>query len=150
MNLRWPLRLAVVLGGLGLIWAGRQVVPPAPVQTRPPVPVGGAAAPGTAATHPEIGFRDSRYLSEHFEKHGREFGDVSRAQYLRLAQQLRDAPAGGDILQAVRQDGVVTRFDRQSGAFVAFDPDLTIRTFFRPNDGEAYFDRQLKRGYSLR
>jgi pyocin large subunit-like protein len=44
---------------------------------------------------------------------------------------------------------VITRFDRRGGEFLAFERDLTIRTFFRPNDGEAYFDRQLKRGRAV-
>jgi pyocin large subunit-like protein len=41
---------------------------------------------------------------------------------------------------------VVTRFDRREGDFLAVGRDGVIRTFFRPNDGEAYFQRQLKRG----
>jgi hypothetical protein len=98
--------------------------------------------------YPAIGFRDAGHLAEHFEKHGEEFGAISQAEYLRQAQLLRDRPAGGDILESVRQDGVITRFDRASGAFLAVDRDRTIRTFFRPNDGEGYFQRQLKRGHS--
>jgi pyocin large subunit-like protein len=86
---------------------------------------------------------------EHFQKHGAEFGRISVDEYLRAAQTLRDRPAGGDILESVRADGVVTRFDRGSGAFLACDRDGVIRTFFRPNDGEAYFQRQLKRGHSV-
>lgn len=35
-----------------------------------------------------------------------------------------------------------------SGAFLAFDPDLTIRTFFQPNDGERHYRRQPARGQS--
>ena len=62
------------------------------------------------------------------------------------SQSLRDAPAGGPILEAVRRgDGVVTRFDRDNGAFIAFNRDRTIRTFFKPNDGERYFHRQAAR-----
>lgn len=105
-------------------------------------PRGGPAASGP---HPEIGFRTQARLDEHYAKHGREFGSVTRAEYLRRAQALRDAPVGGPVLQEARADGVVTRYDRASRAFVAFDPDLTIRTFFRPNDGEGYFRRQARR-----
>lgn len=97
---------------------------------------------------PAIGFRDARHLAEHFQKHGAEFGGISREEYLRRAQVLRDRPAGGDILESIRRDGVITRFDRNTGAFLAVDRDRIIRTFFRPNDGEAYFQRQLKRGHS--
>lgn len=92
-----------------------------------------------------VGFADTRRLEEHYEKHGAEFGAASRQDYLRLAQKLRDAPAGGPILEAVRRDGVVTRFDRQTGAFIAFNANGVIRTFFRPNDGERYWRRQAER-----
>lgn len=82
---------------------------------------------------------------EHYEKHGEEFPGLSMAQYLRAAQALRDAPVGDNVLEVRRRDGVITRFDRQGGAFLAVNRDGTIRTFFRPNDGEAYFRRQASR-----
>jgi len=62
-----------------------------------------------------------------------------------MAQELRDRPADDSVLEAVRGDGVVTRFDRKNGAFLAFNRDRIIRTFFKPNDGESYFRRQLNR-----
>ena len=122
----------------------------------PPTQLSPASAPASvpstapaatlASSTSAIGFRSTARLVEHYEKHGREFGTVSQAQYLQLAQQLRDAPVGGDVLEVVRQaDGVISRFDKASGAFLAADPDGTIRTFFKPNDGEAYFRRQARR-----
>jgi hypothetical protein len=108
-------------------------------------------APGTGAiAHPEIGFHSRERLEDHFRRHGRDFGAPDAAAYLRLAQALRDRPAGGAVLEGTRADGVVTRFDRGTGAFLAFDRDLVIRTFFKPNDGRAYFDRQLHRPASAR
>lgn len=104
-----------------------------------------ASAPAGAGTRAAIGFASREKLNEHFEKHGTEFGRIDREEYLKRAQALRDATPGGDILEAVRADGRITRFDRASGAFIAFDPDLTIRTFFIPNDGERYFRRQGRR-----
>ena len=92
------------------------------------------------------GFENRSRLDEHFAKHGGEFGSISPAQYLTLAQTLRDERAGGDVLEIVRpDDGVVSRFDKRSGAFIAFNRDGTIRTFFKPNDGERYFRRQANR-----
>jgi pyocin large subunit-like protein len=91
------------------------------------------------------GFRSKAQFDEHYRKHGSEFGDISQQQYLRLAQALRDAPAGGQILQSVRADGVFTKFDKSKGYFGAYNPDRTIRTFFIPNEGERYFHRQAKR-----
>ena len=91
------------------------------------------------------GFRSRRLFEEHYAKHGREFGNVSQHEYLRLAQALRDAPVGGPILEAVKPGGIFTRFDRRSGAFGAYNRDRTIRTFFIPNAGERYFHRQANR-----
>ncbi len=91
------------------------------------------------------GFTSRRSLEEHFEKHGEQFPGLSVATYLAAAQTLRDAPDGGDVLELRRRDGVVTRFDRATGAFLAVNRDGTIRTFFKPNDGEAYFRRQASR-----
>jgi len=93
------------------------------------------------------GFRSRDQLEEHFAKHGAEFGHISIAEYLRLAQELRDAPLGGPILEARRPDGQFSRFDRRKGYFGAYNRGGTIRTFFIPNDGERYFRRQARRSY---
>jgi pyocin large subunit-like protein len=94
---------------------------------------------------PDVGFASRQKLVDHFRKHGREFGTITMEQYLRGAQELRDRPAGGAILEAARPDGSVTRFDRDSGDFIAFSRDSVIRTYFKPTDGEAYYQRQLRR-----
>jgi pyocin large subunit-like protein len=91
------------------------------------------------------GFRTPELLDEHYAKHGAEFGSISKAEYLRLAQELREAPAGGPILEARRPDGEFTRFDRRHGYFGAYNRNGTIRTFFIPNAGERYFQRQAQR-----
>ena len=93
-----------------------------------------------------VGFRTRDRLLDHFAKHGAEFNAPSADAYLVLAQSLRAAPPAGEVLEIVRPtDGVISKFDRASGAFIAFDADSTIRTFFKPNDGEAYFKRQSRR-----
>jgi pyocin large subunit-like protein len=92
-----------------------------------------------------VGFADQRRLDEHYQKHGAEFGRITKQDYLHQAQLLRDARVGGPVLETVRRDGVVTRFDRDTGAFIAFNPNGVIRTFFKPNDGERYYRRQAER-----
>jgi pyocin large subunit-like protein len=91
------------------------------------------------------GFRSARLLEEHYQKHGSEFGAVSKQEYLRLAQELRDAPVGDPILESKRDNGEFSRFDKNKGYFGAYNPDRTIRTFFIPNEGERYFRRQARR-----
>ena len=125
----------LVIAAIGLLQRDDRQLPSAPAPT--------AQLPAPVAS--SVGFRSSDRLNEHYQKHGHEFGGISKADYLEQAQVLRDRPAGGDILEIRRPDGVVTRFDRAAGSFIAFEADLTIRTYFRPNDGERYFRRQAAR-----
>lgn len=120
---------------------------PAAVAPSPEAAPPGAATPSSMApVSSGRGFKNADRLAEHFAKHGAEFDAPSKEAYLAMAQALRDASAGGDILEIVRPaDGVVSRFDRKTGAFIAYDSDGTIRTFFKPNGGEQYFRRQARR-----
>jgi pyocin large subunit-like protein len=93
-----------------------------------------------------VGFRNAEALREHYSKHGREFGQITRAEYLFMAQELRDTDADGQkVIVAFRPDGVVTKFDRRDGEFIAYNRNKVIRTFFKPGDGERYFHRQKNR-----
>lgn len=153
MNRRTRAALLALVPIFAAFWLRRAPSPP-PTATSGQT-TQSAAERGTPITAPAAssvptpngkGFKNADRLAEHFAKHGGEFGAASATAYLALAQQLRDAPAGGNVLEVVRPlDGVVSRFDRASGAFIAFDRDGTIRTFFKPNDGEDYFRRQAKR-----
>ena len=139
----------VLIGALALA-AAVIVLLPRPVQHAPrpqPTAVRALPSPGFEVARPQVGFRSRERLVEHFRKHGREFGRIDMDRYLSLAQELRDRPAGGMVLESVRGDGVTVRYDKSSGAFIAFDGDGTIRTFFRPNRGDAYFRSQLQRGH---
>jgi hypothetical protein len=123
-------------------WA---TVPAEPGRVEQTTPTPGSKTPAAPAGRPDVGFRSRALLEDHFAKHGGEFGRITMAQYLSRAQALRDGPVGGAVLELRRDDGVATRFNRQTGEFLAFNRDLTIRTFFKPNDGEAYFRRQAER-----
>jgi hypothetical protein len=145
---RTLIALLVLLGaGLVAVSGGWDWRGPPPAQERAGVQVDtDARSPARGAWGPSVGFSSRDRLDEHYRKHGAEFGAASRQDYLRQAQALRDEPVGGPVLEAVRGDGVITRFDRRNGAFLAYNADGVIRTFFRPNDGERYFRRQLDRG----
>ena len=90
------------------------------------------------------GFRTLHLLEDHFDRFGNQFGPINMQQYLRLAQQLRDAAPGRNILISKRQDGGGSKFDTKHGWFVAYDGDGALRTFFVPKDGVRYFERQQK------
>jgi hypothetical protein len=152
--------LGIIIALFSVVFASRgdraRVAAPVVERTAPGATVAPASRSATttgatngdvapARSSPAIGFASSQRLIEHFEKHGEEFPGLTMPEYLAAAQVLRDAPSGGDVLELRRRDGVVTRFDRVSGAFLAVNRDGTIRTFFKPNDGESYFRRQASR-----
>ena len=120
-----------------------------PTSTKPATPPTPATRPATTSLVSNrsdsrlrsIGFRSQSRLDDHFAKHGREFGSITETQYLSMAQDLRDAALSKTVIEATQANGSISRFDRATGGFLAFDRDLTIRTFYRPNDGEAYFRR---------
>ena len=140
------LALVVVSSAVAACGSGNQAT--LKRDARRDVPVAAQPAPARdPITRPSVGFHSRAQLNEHFAKHGAEFGRVTQQEYLRAAQTLRDAPVGGNIEELRRPDGTTSRFDRSSGAFIAFNTDGTIRTFFKPNDGEAYFRRQARRNH---
>lgn len=102
--------------------------------------------PNQVSVDTSIGFRSEEALREHHSKHGNQWGKISQAEYLYLAQELRDTePDGRQVLVGFRNDGVVTKFDRRDGEFIAYNRSKVIRTFFKPDDGERYFNRQMRR-----
>ncbi len=145
--------LGVLLALLVATFVLRRIQAPQPVEraggatrvTLPSAPDAPVAQPTPRTAGGGKGFASRQRLVEHFEKHGEEFPGLSMTAYLAAAQALRDAPVSAEVLEVRRGDGVVTRFDRSNGAFLAVNRDGTIRTFFRPNDGEAYFRRQASR-----
>jgi len=149
---KWQSVWVIGLLLLGILSSAcQQVSAPAPATNTPAAAVSQTATPtpsgalGSNYIRTEIGFASRQKFLDHFAKHGHEFGGLSAEEYLRQAQTLRDRPAGKEVLEVVRADGVITRFDKASGAFLAFNDDFTIRTYFKPNDGVNYFWRQSRR-----
>jgi hypothetical protein len=141
--------VVAVVGVLGYLRTGSSATSASSSSTK----ATSSAAPREASSNRvdprlrQIGFRSPDRLRQHFQKHGAEFGAISEARYLSLAQDLRDAPLSKVVIETEQKDGTVSRFDRATGAFIAFDRSLIIRTFFRPNDGERYFWRAAGRSH---
>jgi pyocin large subunit-like protein len=88
------------------------------------------------------GFRTHHLLEEHYGKYGGQFGSIRQDRYLQMAQQLRDARPGKNVLVTKFPGGAVAKFDKRYGWFVAYDADGTLRTFFVPKEGIRYVARQ--------
>ena len=84
-------------------------------------------------------FRNQDLFTEHFNKHGHEFGDISQAEYLKIANRLF---ASQDALRKTESDGDLLFYEAASNTFGVLSKDGYIRTCFKPDDGIAYWNRQ--------
>lgn len=96
------------------------------------------------AVDTDLQFRTEQKLEEHFQKHvieQQEFGDISVEDYLYFAQELMTVVEGEDTLTK-EIDGETLYYDAETNEFGVLSSDGYIKTFFKPSDGQAYFDRQ--------
>ena len=85
-------------------------------------------------------FRKAEYLQEHFEKHGAEFGYATAEEYLAGANRVIASPGVLHKLEA--EDGDDVYYLESTNEIVFVSTDGYLRTYFIPNDGKAYYDRQ--------
>src|SRR5690554_6046546 len=58
------------------------------------LPAGSETRDSTTPSRSSVGFANARRLDEHYDKHGGQFGRITKQDYLRQAQLLRDAQVG--------------------------------------------------------
>lgn len=85
-------------------------------------------------------FRSAKYREEHFEKHGDEFHYQSATEYESGASQVINNPEALHKQEA--EDGDDVYYLEVSNEFVIVSTDGYIRTYFKPDDGINYFNRQ--------
>lgn len=94
--------------------------------------------PETTAKTTLYTFRTQEQYDQHYQKHGAEFGNISQEQYLAMANALINDP---DALTK-SDDGDTLFYDKYENEFAVLSGDGYIRTFFKPDDGIDYWNRQ--------
>jgi len=85
-------------------------------------------------------FRNEKLLNQHYEKHGIEMGFDSAESYEAAANEIINHP---DTLHRIEEeDGDDVYYLEENNGFVIVSIDGYIRTFFYPEDGLEYFNRQ--------
>ena len=85
-------------------------------------------------------FRNEKLLNDHYEKHGKEMGFDSPKSYEAAANEVINHP---DTLHRIEdEDGDDVYYLEETNGFVIVSIDGYIRTFFYPDDGLDYFNRQ--------
>jgi filamentous hemagglutinin len=79
---------------------------------------------------------------EHWEKHGSEFREFHSArEYEEGALQFVRHPPSGTLTKS-RENGDTLFYDPATNTFAVADAEGEPRTFFRPDSGRSYWDRQ--------
>jgi hypothetical protein len=85
-------------------------------------------------------FKSESLLQEHFNKHGSELGYTSTAKYESRANEVIHSP---DALHKKElEDGDSIYYIKETNELVILSTDGYIRTYFKPEDGIAYYNRQ--------
>ncbi len=100
----------------------------------------GLREPAAGGVEIRYTFRRDEYLTEHFEKHGDEFGYATEEEYLAGANSVIMDKASLHKLEA--EDGDDVYFQESTGGLVIVSADGYIRTYFKPDSGIDYYNRQ--------
>jgi hypothetical protein len=78
-------------------------------------------------------------LEDHFNRHGKDFGANNADDY---AQQAAEFFKNKGAQTKIDSCGVIRKYDPKTNTFGAYNPDGTIRTFYKPKRGNNYWNDQ--------
>ena len=88
----------------------------------------------------QLRFRNKNLLNQHYEKHGIDMGFSSAEEYEQAAAQV---PYNPEVLHKLEaEDGDDVYYIERTNEFVIVSTDGYIRTYFWPDRGIDYFNRQ--------
>ncbi len=79
------------------------------------------------------GFSNHDNLSDHFNKHGAEFGYTNESQYLKGAQDFIGTKGNQGVLSKVRANGETVIYNPKTNEFAVLSKDGSIITYFKPD-----------------
>lgn len=85
-------------------------------------------------------FRNSSLLNQHYDKHGKDMGFKDAKSYEKAASDVINNPAA--LHKTEKEDGDFVYYIVATNEFVVLSKDGYIRTYFLPDAGKAYYDRQ--------
>lgn len=91
-------------------------------------------------TEEEYTFRNNTRRDEHYEKHGKYMGFDDAEEYEEAASDVVNNPES--LHKTEKEDGDDVYYLKDSNEFVIVSSDGYIRTYFNPDDGIAYYNRQ--------
>ena len=87
-------------------------------------------------------FRTQKQFDGHYEKHGKEFGDITQEEYLKKANDLINNDSDTILHKTEAEDGDYIFYDTVNNEILFLSTDGYIRTYFKPNRGIDYYNDQ--------
>jgi pyocin large subunit-like protein len=94
----------------------------------------------SAVETPVYVFRKQKLLDQHYQKHGIEMGFKSAEDYEKAASAVVTNPKA--LHKTESEDGDDCYYLEDTNEFVVVSTDGYLRTYFKPDRGKAYFDKQ--------
>ena len=85
-------------------------------------------------------FRNSKLLNDHYKKHGEEMGFASAEEYEKAASAVVNSHDA--LHKKEKDDNDDVYYIEDTNEFVVVSSDGYLRTYFLPDKGKAYYDRQ--------
>ncbi|MDO4940355.1 MAG: hypothetical protein Q4E33_01520 [Erysipelotrichaceae bacterium] len=85
-------------------------------------------------------FKSKKLLNEHYDKHGKDMGFESAEDYVLAANKVISNPKSLHKIEA--EDGDDVYYLEETNEFVILSTEGYIRTYFYPDAGIDYFNRQ--------
>ena len=85
-------------------------------------------------------FRNDKLLTQHYEKHGIEMGFDSKESYEAAASAVINNPAA--LTKTEKEDGDYVYYVESTNEFAVLSTDGYIRTYFKPDAGIKYYNKQ--------
>lgn len=104
------------------------------------VTVSETSVTSAAENLPVYRFRNDKLLLSHYEKHGIEMGFASAEEYEKAASAVVVSPDA--LHKTEKEDGDDVYYIESTNEFVIVSTDGFIRTYFYPDKGKDYFDKQ--------
>jgi hypothetical protein len=91
------------------------------------------AAVGLLPSGKVLRFASVALRTSHFVKHGAKFGSKTAAAYERAASSFLAGKPRPGVMQGIRSNGDVVRYNPKTNEFAIKTKDGTIRTYFKPD-----------------
>lgn len=96
--------------------------------------------PSQTPTTVSYKFRSKKLLDEHYEKHGKDMGFASAKEYQDAASAVVNNPDA--LHKTEKEDGDDVYYIEATNEFVVVSKDGYVRTYFLPDSGKKYYDKQ--------